>query len=61
MGTAWRQTRLFIAKVLWSFDVEVLPGQNIVFEDAFRQYAMWEKPKFWVRFHEVEREDGDAK
>ncbi|GAB1312667.1 Benzoate 4-monooxygenase cytochrome P450 [Madurella fahalii] len=50
MGLAWRETRLFVAKVLWSFDVEPLPGQQpVVFEDAFRMYGMWSKPQFWVR------------
>ncbi|KAI0102820.1 cytochrome P450 [Nemania sp. FL0031] len=47
----WRQIRLFVAKVLWEFDVEMLPGQDFNFERDFRLYAMWEKPKFWVRFH----------
>ncbi|KAK7750409.1 hypothetical protein SLS62_007708 [Diatrype stigma] len=51
MPLAWRQTKLFIAKVLWTFDIEMLPNQNIVFEKNFRMYGMWEKPKFWVRFH----------
>jgi cytochrome P450 len=50
MGLAWRETRLFVAKVLWSFDVEPVPGQKpVVFEDAFRMYGMWSKPQFWVR------------
>ncbi|RYO84481.1 hypothetical protein DL762_005654 [Monosporascus cannonballus] len=56
MPMAWRQTRLFIAKVLWTFDVEMLPNQSIVFERDFRMYGMWEKPKFWVRFHSVPRD-----
>lgn len=30
LGTqlAWRETRLFIAKLLWGFDVEMAPGQK---------------------------------
>ncbi|KAI1404957.1 isotrichodermin C-15 hydroxylase [Hypoxylon fuscum] len=56
MGAAWRQTRLFVAKVLWSLDVETAPGQReIVFERDFRQFMLWEKPKFYVRFREVVR------
>ncbi|KAI0970592.1 cytochrome P450 [Xylaria arbuscula] len=51
MPLAWRQTRLFIAKVLWTFDIEMLPNQDIVFERDFKMYGMWEKPKFWVWFH----------
>ncbi|KAI0899974.1 cytochrome P450 [Annulohypoxylon nitens] len=56
MPLAWRQTRIFIAKVLWAFDVEMLPSQNIVFEKDFRMFGMWEKPSFWVRFHPVQRD-----
>ena len=55
MPLAWRQTRLFIAKVLWAFDVKMLPGQRIEFEKDFWMYGMWEKPPFWVRFHPVAR------
>ncbi|KAI1121505.1 cytochrome P450 [Nemania abortiva] len=50
---AWRQTKLFIAKVLWKFDVEMLPGQNIIFERDFRMYGMWKKPDFRVRFRSL--------
>ncbi|KAI1845474.1 hypothetical protein JX266_008332 [Neoarthrinium moseri] len=50
---AWRQMRLFVAKVLWTFDVEMLPDQDLNFERDFKLYAMWEKPEFWARFHEV--------
>ncbi|KAI1246918.1 hypothetical protein MGN70_010803 [Eutypa lata] len=55
MPLAWRQTRLFIAKVLWEFDVEMLPNQSIVFEKDFRMYGMWQKPQFRARFHQVPR------
>ncbi|KAI0469974.1 cytochrome P450 [Xylariaceae sp. FL0804] len=55
MPLAWRQTRLFIAKVLWAFDVEMLPNQSISFEKDFRMYGMWQKPQFRVRFHPVSR------
>ncbi|KAI1776425.1 kinase-like domain-containing protein [Hypoxylon cercidicola] len=45
MGAARRQTRLFIAKVLWSLDAETAPGQReMVFEGDFRQFMLWEKP-----------------
>jgi cytochrome P450 len=56
MTLAWYQTKIFIAKVLWAFDVEMLPNQNIVFERDFRMYGMWEKPEFWVRFRSVPRD-----
>ncbi|KAF2994233.1 hypothetical protein E8E14_002850 [Neopestalotiopsis sp. 37M] len=52
---AWRQTKVFIAKVLWTFDIEMLPGQTITMEKDFRMYGMWRKPNFWVRFHPVSR------
>ncbi|KAI0393876.1 cytochrome P450 [Xylariaceae sp. FL0594] len=55
---AWRQTKLFIAKVLWKFDVEMLPGQAITFEKDFRMYGMWEKPEFRVRFRPRNNEAG---
>ncbi|KAI6084197.1 cytochrome P450 [Hypoxylon rubiginosum] len=48
---AWRQMKLLVAKVLWTFDVEMVPNQDFNFKRDFRLYAMWEKPKFWVRFH----------
>ncbi|KAI1268078.1 cytochrome P450 [Xylariaceae sp. FL1019] len=51
---AWRQTKLFLAKVLWKFDVEMLPGQSIVFQRDFRMYGMWKKPNFRVRFRSRE-------
>ncbi|KAK8023760.1 cytochrome P450 [Apiospora rasikravindrae] len=35
MPLAWQQTKLFLAKVLWTFDVEMLPGQSIEFERDF--------------------------
>lgn len=43
--------KLLVAKVLWTFDVEMVPNQDFNFKRDFRLYAMWEKPKFWVRFH----------
>ncbi|KAI0117975.1 isotrichodermin C-15 hydroxylase [Nemania sp. FL0031] len=56
MTLAWRQTRLFVAKVLWSFDMEPVPGESMVFERDFKIYGMWEKPSFRARFVPVIRE-----
>ncbi|ROW04706.1 hypothetical protein VMCG_04795 [Cytospora schulzeri] len=56
-GSAWRQTRVFIAKVLWTFDVERVPGEEVVFDRDFRSYAMWDKPKIRAYFRPVERGD----
>ncbi|KAK8078964.1 hypothetical protein PG994_002771, partial [Apiospora phragmitis] len=50
MPLAWKETRLFLVKVLWSFDVEPLPNQSVVFERDFSMYAMWKKPKFGSDF-----------
>ncbi|CAG8956481.1 hypothetical protein HYFRA_00003867 [Hymenoscyphus fraxineus] len=53
---AWNETRLFIGKLLWSFDIAKLPNQEIVFERDFKINAMWDKPKFWVRLQPVARD-----
>ncbi|KAF2996351.1 hypothetical protein E8E14_000616 [Neopestalotiopsis sp. 37M] len=45
---AWATTKLFLAKVLWSFDLVAVPNQDIVFDKHFTFYSMWEKPEFWV-------------
>ncbi|KAI0899582.1 cytochrome P450 [Annulohypoxylon nitens] len=48
--------RLFIAKVLWQFDLEAVPGQDsLSFEKDFKFLTMWERPPFWVRFKPVQR------
>jgi hypothetical protein len=56
VGLAWREMKLFVAKVLWSFDVEMLPNQNIVYERDFTMHGMWEKSEFWVHSHPIVRE-----
>ncbi|KAI0021237.1 cytochrome P450 [Xylariomycetidae sp. FL0641] len=52
---AWQQTKLFLAKVLWAFDVEGVRGMDRSFDGDFRLYAMWKRPAVWVRFREVRR------
>jgi hypothetical protein len=48
--------RLFIAKVLWQFDLEAGPGiENLSFDKNFRFLTFWERPQFWVRFKPVPR------
>ncbi|KEY71798.1 hypothetical protein S7711_06550 [Stachybotrys chartarum IBT 7711] len=57
-GTALslNQVRLIVAKTLWAFDVEKVPGQRDVnYERDFKLYGMLEKPDVWVRFHPVAR------
>ncbi|KAI0400702.1 cytochrome P450 [Xylaria palmicola] len=53
---AWQQIKLFLAKVLWTFDVEAMKGMESSFDNDFRIYAMWKRPQVWVRFHDVHRE-----
>ncbi|KAF3764589.1 cytochrome P450 [Cryphonectria parasitica EP155] len=50
--------RLFLAKVLWQFDLEAVPAQRgISFEKDFKFLTFWERSPFWVRFKIVERGD----
>jgi cytochrome P450 len=47
--------QLFMAKVLWQFDLEAVAGQeHLSFEKDFRFLVFWERPPFWVRFHPVD-------
>ncbi|KAI0013518.1 isotrichodermin C-15 hydroxylase [Xylariaceae sp. FL0662B] len=54
--SAWIQMRLFLAKVLWSFDLELVRGQELTFDKDFSVHTMWNKPPIWVRFVPVVRE-----
>lgn len=48
--------RIFVAKVLWEFDLEAAPGQDgLAFDKDFKFMTFWERPQFWVRFRPVER------
>ena len=47
---AWSQTRLFLAKVLWTFDVELIYGKDFTLDRDFSTYVMWNKPELRVRF-----------
>ncbi|KAG8161450.1 hypothetical protein KVR01_008437 [Diaporthe batatas] len=48
--------RLFIAKVLWQFDLEAAPGiKDLSFDKDFRFLTFWERPQFWLRFKPVPR------
>ncbi|KAK7698287.1 hypothetical protein SLS64_012652 [Diaporthe eres] len=49
--------RIFVAKVLWEFDLEAAPGQDgLSFDKHFKFMTFWERPQFWVRFKPVQRE-----
>lgn len=54
---AWTQMKLYLAKILWTFDVEAVPGQDLSSDRDFSVYTMWDKPRFWVRFVPVKREE----
>ncbi|KAI1254530.1 hypothetical protein MGN70_003935 [Eutypa lata] len=48
--------RLFIAKVLWQFDLESASGQDrLSFDKDFKFLTFWERPQFWVRFQPARR------
>ncbi|KAI9154647.1 Cytochrome P461 monooxygenase [Paramyrothecium foliicola] len=49
MAQGWRQLRLYLAKVVWALDIDLVPGQNLDFERDYRLYAMWEKPELWLK------------
>ncbi|KAG8169791.1 hypothetical protein KVR01_000536 [Diaporthe batatas] len=48
--------RLFVAKVLWEFDLEAVSGQDgLSFDRDFRFMTFWERPPFRVRFKPIRR------
>jgi hypothetical protein len=53
--TAWTQAKLFLAKVLWSFDVVRVEGQRVDLERDLLHYGFFEKPEMHVRFLPVSR------
>ncbi|KAK8133654.1 hypothetical protein PG984_005666 [Apiospora sp. TS-2023a] len=53
--TAWTQAKLFLAKVLWSFDVVRVEGQRVDLERDLLHYGFFEKPEMHVKFLPVSR------
>ena len=50
--------RLFLARVMWEFDLEEVEGQKeLAFDKNFRFLTFWERPQYWVRFKQVRREE----
>ncbi|KAI0397649.1 cytochrome P450 [Xylariaceae sp. FL0594] len=47
---AWMQGRLFLAKVLWTFNIEKLDDQYFELEKDLLHYGFFEKPELMVRF-----------
>jgi cytochrome P450 len=52
---AWTQAKLFLAKVLWKFEVEEVEGQGFNLERDLLHYGFFEKPEMYVRFVDVMR------
>jgi len=52
---AWTQAKLFLAKILWSFDVFEVEGQEFDLEKDLRHYGFFEKPEMYVQFVSVPR------
>lgn len=48
---------MFIAKVLWMFDLRSVPGQHVEMDRDLRGWGMYEKPEVRVRFVPVERSE----
>ncbi|KAI0203698.1 cytochrome P450 [Astrocystis sublimbata] len=51
---AWWQSRVFVAKVLWRFDLEMMPGQQVDLDRDLRGWGMYQKPEVRVRFVSAE-------
>ncbi|OTA59691.1 cytochrome P450 [Hypoxylon sp. EC38] len=53
---AWWQARLVLTKVLWSLDMEMVPGQSVDLENNLKGWGYWVKPELKVRFVAVDRQ-----
>ena len=47
---AWWQSRVFVAKVLWKFDLELVSRQQIDMDRDLRRWGTYDKPEFRVIF-----------
>jgi hypothetical protein len=54
---AWMQGKLFVAKVLWTFDVVKVPGQHFDLERTLLHCGFLAKPKLRVRFVPVAKKE----
>lgn len=57
---AWMQGKLFMAKVLWTFDVVKVPGQYFDLERTLLHYGFLAKPELRVRFVPVVKRRSNA-
>ncbi len=54
---AWTQGNLFMAKVLWTFDVVKVSGQHVDLEESLKHFGFLVKPEVKVKFVPVERNE----
>jgi len=52
-NAAYMQLRLALAKIVWTFDMELTNGDTVDWDRDLRLYAIWSRPEVWVRFTEV--------
>ncbi|KAL2291495.1 hypothetical protein FJTKL_12885 [Diaporthe vaccinii] len=52
---AWIESRLVIAKLLWSLEMVKVTGQDVDLERDLTTYGFWVKPEIRVRFVAVDR------
>ncbi|ROW06244.1 hypothetical protein VPNG_08063 [Cytospora leucostoma] len=53
---AWWQSRVFLGKVLWAFDLQLVPGKKVDLDKELKEWGIFAKPAFSVRFVPVLRE-----
>lgn len=53
---AWWQSRVFLGKVLWAFDIRRVPGEEVDLDEELKGWGIFAKPAFSVRFVPVSRE-----
>ncbi|KAH9895536.1 isotrichodermin C-15 hydroxylase [Xylariomycetidae sp. FL2044] len=53
--SAWPQLRLFLAKVLWTFDLEKVGSRDLNLDHDLSVHSLWNKPELQVRFAPVVR------
>ena len=57
---AWMQRKLFIARVLWTFNIIKVPGQHFDLEKTLLHYEFLAKPELRVKFVSITTERSNA-
>ncbi|KAJ4397736.1 hypothetical protein N0V93_001971 [Gnomoniopsis smithogilvyi] len=55
LNSAYLQARLIIAKLVWTFDMEMTNGDKVDWDRDLKLFAIWLRPAVWVRFTKVRR------